>query len=473
MALKFGTSGIRGLNLEFTEDVVTAYIHAFLTHAKNKARSKAKDQIREIPLTKIAVAGDLRESTPGIKSLIDNILKASGCEVLDCGYIPTPALALYCQSHSVPGIMITGSHIPADRNGIKFYWPWGEILKEDEVAIQTHFQNIYQPSPPVFTNARNEFIQRYISAFEQFRPFFQGKKILAYQHSAATRDFWKPIFTALGFDVEEIGSSSVFVPVDTETDEAVANLRKIIPPDKHFFALVSSDGDGDRPLVCDQNLQILRGDTLGLITSMFLGANTVVTPVSSNTALELSGKFKNIVRTKIGSPFVIEAMMQLNDRSEAHPIIGFEANGGVLLGSDVEIGKQKIAKLPTRDSLLPVLCTLAMAATNKKNLSQVVTSLPLRFTDADVLRGFPIEKVEQVFQLAQKDLNFMKIFGEIQNINTTDGLRLTFASGNIVHLRPSGNAPEFRCYTESKSPQQARELLISAMNWLKYTFPTL
>jgi phosphomannomutase len=33
--------------------------------------------------------------------------------------------------------MITGSHIPADRNGIKFYRPDGEIDKDDEAAITT------------------------------------------------------------------------------------------------------------------------------------------------------------------------------------------------------------------------------------------------------------------------------------------------------------------------------------------------
>jgi phosphomannomutase len=32
--------------------------------------------------------------------------------------------------------MVTGSHIPADRNGIKFYRPKGEVLKEDEAGMR-------------------------------------------------------------------------------------------------------------------------------------------------------------------------------------------------------------------------------------------------------------------------------------------------------------------------------------------------
>ncbi|MCF7994616.1 MAG: hypothetical protein K9L88_07235, partial [Chromatiaceae bacterium] len=32
------------------------------------------------------------------------------------------------------------------------------------------------------------------------------------------------------------------------------------------------------------------------------------------------------------------------------------------------------------------------------------------------------------------------------------------ASGDILHLRPSGNAPELRAYTEADSPERARDL---------------
>jgi phosphomannomutase len=50
--------------------------------------------------------------------------------------VPSPAVALYGLVHRVPAIMVTGSHIPADRNGIKFNKGSGEILKADETAIR-------------------------------------------------------------------------------------------------------------------------------------------------------------------------------------------------------------------------------------------------------------------------------------------------------------------------------------------------
>ena len=78
MALKFGTSGLRGLNTEFTPTMVQAYVEAFIGHAKGRTRFEA-----------VAVAGDLRESTPGIQRLVMLHLEALGLKVLDCQQLPT------------------------------------------------------------------------------------------------------------------------------------------------------------------------------------------------------------------------------------------------------------------------------------------------------------------------------------------------------------------------------------------------
>ncbi|BCD91209.1 hypothetical protein fh0823_13480 [Francisella halioticida] len=46
----------------------------------------------------------------------------------------------------------------------------------------------------------------------------------------------------------------------------------------------------------------------------------------------------------------------------------------------------------------------------------------------------------------------------VEDIDTTDGVRITFVNKDILHLRPSGNAPELRCYTETSSKKVAEEL---------------
>ncbi|MGW8181361.1 MAG: hypothetical protein ACWGQW_21750, partial [bacterium] len=52
---------------------------------------------------------------------------------------------------------------------------------------------------------------------------------------------------------------------------------------------------------------------------------------------------------------------------------------------------------------------------------------------------------------------FEDAFGKPDSIDFTDGVRITFSSSEIVHLRPSGNAPEFRCYTEAGDERAAVE----------------
>jgi phosphomannomutase len=53
---------------------------------------------------------------------------------------------------------------------------------------------------------------------------------------------------------------------------------------------------------------------------------------------------------------------------------------------------------------------------------------------------------------------FFSELGDVAGVNQVDGLRVTLAAGDIVHLRPSGNAPELRCYAEADTPARAVEL---------------
>ena len=121
MPPKFGTSGLRGLVTEMTPDLVGAHVQAF---------------IRACPVgTGLFVGRDLRPSSPAIAGMVADAARAAGLVVTNCGDVPTPALALAAMEAGAGAVMITGSHIPADRNGLKFYTPLGEITKEHEAAI--------------------------------------------------------------------------------------------------------------------------------------------------------------------------------------------------------------------------------------------------------------------------------------------------------------------------------------------------
>ncbi|TOB87921.1 hypothetical protein CGJ96_23605 [Vibrio parahaemolyticus] len=52
----------------------------------------------------------------------------------------------------------------------------------------------------------------------------------------------------------------------------------------------------------------------------------------------------------------------------------------------------------------------------------------------------------------------------VSNVDLTDGLRMTLLDSTIIHLRPSGNAPELRCYAESDSFDMARQIVDNVLD---------
>jgi phosphomannomutase len=69
---------------------------------------------------RIAVGYDARESSPEFRELIVEGLNRSGCNAVLIGMVPTPALYHTVYTANVDGgVMITGSHNPADHNGFR------------------------------------------------------------------------------------------------------------------------------------------------------------------------------------------------------------------------------------------------------------------------------------------------------------------------------------------------------------------
>ncbi len=128
-SVKFGTSGLRGLVVDLTDALCFNYTRAFIQCMRSGGRIGVS--------AKLLVACDLRDSSPRIASAVMAAARREGAEPIYCGVVPTPALALEAMRIGAAAVMITGSHIPADRNGLKFYRPDGEIDKADEAAISS------------------------------------------------------------------------------------------------------------------------------------------------------------------------------------------------------------------------------------------------------------------------------------------------------------------------------------------------
>src|SRR5690606_7746036 len=212
-SLKFGTSGLRGLADELNGLPAYAYSLAFVGMLSEAGKLRKGD--------KVFVGRDLRPSSPAIAALCMAAIEDVGFQPVDCGVLPTPALSHYAISQHAPSIMVTGSHLPDDRNGLKFYRADGERDKNDESDISAAsaalpdniaFRHLHEA--PLGSDAIDNYVQRYVALAgdESLRGLWVG----VYQHSSVARDLIVRILTELGAETVPLGRSDVFVPVDTE-----------------------------------------------------------------------------------------------------------------------------------------------------------------------------------------------------------------------------------------------------------------
>lgn len=474
----FGTSGARGLATAMTDQVCYAYTKGFLQYLESIGEIRRAGG-------RVAVAGDFRPSTPRVMEAVCRAAEALGYQAVNCGRIPSPALALFGFDNKIPSIMVTGSHIPDDRNGIKFNKCAGEVLKTDEKGMGSqmvdvdgalfgadgNFAALSGSQRNVSPVAGENYIMRYLNFFAP--DALRGLRVGVYQHSAVGRDVLVKTLSHLGADATALGRSETFIPVDTEAIRPEdTQLAADWAASGQFDAIVSADGDSDRPLVSDERGKWLRGDIAGILCARFLEADSVSTPVSCNTAVEKCGWFREVRRTRIGSPFVVAAMMEAT-AGGARRAVGYEANGGFLLNSDIEMQGRRLRALPTRDAMIVILGVLLLAKKEGKTITQLAAGLPARFTASDRLKNFAPEKSRAILanfdsgsesaDKAAVEKMFGGICGRAAGLDRMDGLRVTFANGEIIHLRPSGNAPEFRCYAEATTDERAREIIARAL----------
>jgi len=398
----FGTSGARGLVTAMTDEVCFAYVCGFLQHVADIGQFASGSAV--------AIAGDLRPSTPRILSACAAAIRQMGGQVAYCGFVPSPAVAAYGFAQGIPSLMVTGSHIPDDRNGIKFNRTDSEVLKSDELAMHAQIVTL----PDLFDaggmlvqledcgpliDVATPYAARYIDFFGA--EALRDVKLGVYEHSAVGRDVLTGIVKELGAEIVRLGRSEKFIPVDTEAvrpeDQALALDWSY---DLGLDAILSTDGDSDRPLLADETGAWMRGDVLGILCAQALGIKAVATPVSCNSAVELSGAFAAVRRTRIGSPFVIEAMNAL--LASFGSACGYEANGGFLLATPVQSEGRTLGALPTRDAVLPMLAVLAAARLQGVTLGALQAQLPARYTFSERLQNYPTAQSQALLARPQE-----------------------------------------------------------------------
>jgi len=445
MTKLFGTNGIRGIvNKDMNCELALGIGKAWGTYFKKK-----------IKRPKIAIGTDARLSNGMLKSAVISGLLSTGCDVVDVGLVPTPALQYTVKKKDFDsGVIITASHNPPQFNGIKGVDSDGtEFYKDVEEEIEKiYFQNTFLMADwkNVGTRATwygsNELYIKGILSNVDVNLIKKQRYNIALDCGHGVGGIVTPVL------LEKLGCKyiSLFEEPDgtfpgRNSEPIPENLDELINTVKESDVAfgIAQDGDADRAIFIDENARYLWGDkTLSLagkyITREKKGGVSV-TPVTTSTCFEdvIHESGGEVIYTKVGSPTVAKVMKEKN------AVFGGEENGGLIF-PELQY---------CRDSLMSLAKILEIIAKEKRSLSELIAEIP-NYEMYKAKLACPNEEKEIVLKSV---VDRVKGSEEIIRIDKTDGIKLYTNEGWIL-IRPSGTEPIFRVYVESKYDYKAKQL---------------
>jgi len=437
----FGTTGIRGIANEFlTPEFCSKISCVFGNYMREKFNVK-----------NILVGMDPRTSSEMIKHAVISGLLSAGCNVYDTGIVPTPAIQYAVKEKKFDGgVMVTGSHIPPERNGIKFFLPdgnevYGEIEKEiEDMYFNENFKRV----------SWNEIGKIYNTDAVKFY-----KEMLLNEGIKADKPL--TIVVDLGHGAQSIvapfvlrGLGHKIITMNAQMDgffpgrasepdrKNLENLMKIVKALNADLG-IGFDGDGDRSIFIDDKGEYIMGDVIGAIIADYImkEGDIVVTGISTSAIIDyVARKHKGrVIRTKVGAADVVNAIMQNN------AVFGFEENGGSIF-PHINLG---------REGCLTVVKILKILKEKNKKISEIISEYPKfyqikeKIQCKDELKNKLTENIKKRIKEEYKNANF----------DETDGIKILFDDGWIL-FRPSWTEPIYRIFAEGESEDRAKELIV-------------
>lgn len=399
---------------------------------------------------KIAVGADTRTTSPMLKDAVIAGLLSAGCDAVDLGILPTPAVQYAVRQYYDGGIMITASHNPPKFNGLKFLDEYGIGLPDD---IELEIENLYFDSEPIraswneigekYTNDNiiEEYIQTAISNVDVDAIKEANLKVVLDCGSGAGSFTAPYLVRKLGCEVTTLNcqADGFFPGRDPEPIEE--NLQELISVVKELDADIglAHDGDADRTICIDENGAFVLGDkTFTLVEKQMLkenGGGTIVTTVATSQAIyDIAEEYNGeVIATAVGDLLVARKLKDENG------LFGGEENGGLIF-PDFVYG---------RDAVMTVAKILETIAKEKKPLSKLVEELPVYYATKTKIECSDDLKDEVMNNIADE----IKTTTDFE-LDTTDGVKILKEDGWVI-IRPSGTEPIFRCFAESDSQEKA------------------
>ena len=404
----------------------------------------------------VAIGGDTRTSTPMLKHAITAGLLSSGCDVVDLGILPTPAIQYAVRNYYDAGIIITASHNPPHDNGIKLVDEYG-IGTSDETEIKV--EELYFNEKPkraswneigqYYTNNNiiNEYITEAIKRVDSEAIKNAKLKVVVDTGSGAGSYTAPYLLRKLGCDVTTINCQADGHFPGRNPEPVEENLQDLISTVKELNADlgIAHDGDADRTICIDELGNFILGDkTFTLVEKAMLKENNgglIVTTVATSSAIyDIAAEYNsNVISTPVGDLNVARKL------KEHDGLFGGEENGGLIF-PDFIYG---------RDAAMTVCKILEIIAKEKKPISELIAELPVYHT----------VKTKTPCPDNQKEKVMAKIAEEIEKtteykLDTTDGVKILRNDGWVI-IRPSGTEPIFSCFAETDNIEKSKEIA----NW--------
>ena len=429
----FGTNGVRGVvGNDLTPDLVLTIGRALGTMRKGS----------------IAVGRDTRTSGETLVKAIKSGLLATGCDVVDCGILPTPALQYLIKEQFDGGAMITASHNPPEYNGVKIIEADGTEMGDEETLKLE--QLIFEPSVSIksWELVGNEIfapylIRRYIDAIVQHFPpdIGSGITVVVDPGSGPACLTTPQILTEMGCRVITLnGIIDGTFPgrLPEPSSEGLKGLSELVISSGATFG-VAHDGDADRSVFIDETGQFVEENTEFSLVAQFLcrkKKGAIVTPVSTSHMVEWVAKNEGctITYTPVGSIYVARTMRALiEDGNEV--VFGGEGNGGLIF-PDHQF---------CRDGGMTAAMMVFILASTGQKISTLIHALPKRYIIKDKISS---PRGTQVLESLKGEYSH-------DSLDLTDGVKI-FRRDLWALVRSSGTEPIIRIIVDSDNNDSGR-----------------
>lgn len=357
--------GVAGEPVNLTPDIARQIACAFaiwLAEKKNK----------NVHTLHIAVGHDSRLSGPALKTAVMEGMTALGCQAYDCKLASTPAMFM---STVLPGyeydgaIMLTASHLPFHRNGLKFFTREGGLEKQDITAILEKasigkFHAAARKGTVVEVNLISSYAQHLVDKIRQgandpadYDHPLKGLYILVDAGNGAGGFFAEKVLQPLGANtdgsqfLDPDGSFPNHIP-NPEDKEAMASVCKAVLDHQADLGIIF-DTDVDRAGAVDKNgKEINRNRIIALMASIVLEehpGSVIVTDsiTSSELKVFIEERLGGIHhRFKRGYKNVINEAIRLNREGRpSHLAIETSGHGALQENYFLDDGAYLIAKI--------------------------------------------------------------------------------------------------------------------------------